>query len=179
MIEIRLQGLGGDGVAKAAEWIGKAALLEGRQAQSFPFFGTEIRGAQVTAFIRIDDRPVRVRSFIYHPDIVGILHRDPRKLEDPWAGIKEGGWVILARGAGEPPPLPARFLSVPAGKVQGPWNVIFLGALAAWTGVVSLPALGEVMRGHFLGEELQKILGLLETGVRESEEVFPFGASVV
>lgn len=44
MYEIRFHGRGGQGAVMAAQTIAEAAILEGRQAQAFPFFGAERRG---------------------------------------------------------------------------------------------------------------------------------------
>ncbi len=50
MFEIRFHGRGGQGTVTAANVFAQAAFLEGEYAQSFPYFGTERRGAPVTAF---------------------------------------------------------------------------------------------------------------------------------
>ena len=57
--EIRLHGIGGQGVAAAADLLGLAAVKDGRWSHSFPFFGTEIRGGVVTAYTRISDAACR------------------------------------------------------------------------------------------------------------------------
>ena len=55
MIEIRFHGRGGQGAVKASDILAMAAFKEGKEVQSFPFFGVERRGAPVTAFTRISD----------------------------------------------------------------------------------------------------------------------------
>ena len=57
----------------ASELLAQAAFLEGKHPQSFPFFGVERRGAPVTAFTRIDTKPVEVRTSITEPDIVNFI----------------------------------------------------------------------------------------------------------
>ncbi|MFQ5887306.1 MAG: 2-oxoacid:acceptor oxidoreductase family protein, partial [Candidatus Hydrothermarchaeales archaeon] len=61
MIEVRFHGRGGQGVVTAADILAMAAFYDGKYCQSFPFFGVERRGAPVTAFSRMDERPVRMR----------------------------------------------------------------------------------------------------------------------
>ncbi len=73
MIQIRIHGRGGQGVVTAAELIAIAAYEDGKQAQAFPSFGVERTGAPIQAFARIDEKPIRNREQIYHPNILIIL----------------------------------------------------------------------------------------------------------
>lgn len=79
----------------AAQILAVALHNEGRSVQSFPAFGMERRGAPVAAFVRFDNRPIRVRSYIYNPDHVIVL--DPNLLATGvvMAGLKKGGWVVV------------------------------------------------------------------------------------
>ncbi len=95
MFEIIFHGRGGQGAVTSAEMVAHAAISEGKYAQAFPNFGPERRGAPVMAFARVDERPIRLRSKIYKPDVAVVL--DPSLLEiiDPTAGLKEDGIVII------------------------------------------------------------------------------------
>jgi pyruvate ferredoxin oxidoreductase gamma subunit len=73
MKQIRLHGRGGQGVVTAAELIAIAAYKDGHQSQAFPSFGVERTGAPIQAFARIDDKFIRNREQVYHPDILIIL----------------------------------------------------------------------------------------------------------
>ncbi len=82
MFQVRIHGRGGQGVVTAAEILSVAAFLEGKNAQAFPTFGSERMGAPVTAFCRIDDKPIRLREPVVAPDALIIqdatlLHRVP------------------------------------------------------------------------------------------------------
>jgi 2-oxoisovalerate ferredoxin oxidoreductase gamma subunit len=101
MIEIRFHGRGGQGAVVATEILADAFFREGKHVQSFPAFGVERRGAPVTAFTRIDDKPIFIRCNIYEPDIVIVL--DPTLLNetDVVAGLKSGGTVLLNSPYGE------------------------------------------------------------------------------
>jgi pyruvate ferredoxin oxidoreductase gamma subunit/2-oxoisovalerate ferredoxin oxidoreductase gamma subunit len=70
MVEIRIHGLGGQGVVTMSEILALACYYSGSEAQSFPWFGPERTGAPVTGFIRLDNKPIRLRSQIYSPDII-------------------------------------------------------------------------------------------------------------
>ena len=94
MIEIRLHGRGGQGAVTSAELLAIAAINTGKYAQAFPSFGPERRGAPVTAFLRIDDKPIRTRAEIYNPDVVLVLDPSILRLVDVSNGIKADGIVI-------------------------------------------------------------------------------------
>jgi 2-oxoacid:acceptor oxidoreductase gamma subunit (pyruvate/2-ketoisovalerate family) len=95
MYEIRFHGRGGQGAVTAANLLATAAFKEGRYIQSFPIFGTERRGAPVAAFVRIDDKPIRIRSQIYEPDAVVVLDTGLIEVVDVMEGLKKGGIVII------------------------------------------------------------------------------------
>ena len=95
MIEIRFHGRGGQGAVVASNILAEAAFMEGKDVCSFPFFGVERRGAPVTAFTRVDSRPIRVKSGIYAPDHVIVLDPSLLKAVDVLAGLKKGGIVLV------------------------------------------------------------------------------------
>ena len=95
MYEVRFHGRGGQGAVVASRILARAAFLEGKHTSAFPFFGVERRGAPVTAFTRIDDRPVRIKSQIYEPDLVVVLDPSLLKAIDVLSGLKEGGKVLV------------------------------------------------------------------------------------
>jgi len=95
MIEVRLHGRGGQGAVTSAELLAQAAIGIGQYAQAFPSFGPERRGAPVQAFLRISEKPIRLRSKIYKPDNIIIL--DPTLLGsvNPAEGLKQNGFVVI------------------------------------------------------------------------------------
>lgn len=95
MIEIRFHGRGGQGAVTSAELLAVAAINEGKYAQAFPSFGPERRGAPVIAFCRIDDKPIRLRTNIYFPDLAVVLDPSLLRLVKVAAGLKEDGILIV------------------------------------------------------------------------------------
>jgi 2-oxoacid:acceptor oxidoreductase gamma subunit (pyruvate/2-ketoisovalerate family) len=95
MIEIRWHGRGGQGSVTASVVLAKAAVIEGRWAQAFPFFGMERRGAPVLAFTRMDDKPITVRSGIYCPDIIVVLDELLPFKVDVTSGLKKDGLAVF------------------------------------------------------------------------------------
>ena len=74
MIELRMHGRGGQGIVTLAELLARAALKNGLEAQTLPFFGVERRGAAVKAAVRLDQLPIKVRSMSYRPNYLVLLH---------------------------------------------------------------------------------------------------------
>jgi pyruvate ferredoxin oxidoreductase gamma subunit len=98
MLQVRIHGRGGQGVVTSAELLSSAAFVEGRHAQAFPSFGSERTGAPVVAFCRIDDRPIRSREPIAHPD--ALIVQDPTLLHqvDVFGGVRRGAYVLINTG---------------------------------------------------------------------------------
>lgn len=95
MIEIRFHGRGGQGAVSASNFLANAAFIEGRYVQAFLFIGAERRGAPVTAFTRIDDKPIRNRSQIYSPDYVVVLDPNLADVVDVASGVKPSGTILV------------------------------------------------------------------------------------
>ena len=95
MYEVRIHGRGGQGAVTAANLLAIAAFKEGKDVQAFPMFGVERRGAPVAAFLRVDDKPIDIKSPIHEPDAVVVL--DPTLLDsiNVTKGLKSGGHVII------------------------------------------------------------------------------------
>jgi len=95
MLEIRWHGRGGQGAVTSVELLSLSAIEEGKYAQGFPSFGPERRGAPVTAFTRVDDKQIKIRSGIYHPDVVVVLDESLVALVDVAEGLKPTGILIV------------------------------------------------------------------------------------
>ncbi len=80
MKEVIVYGRGGQGAVTASQLLAIAAFIDGKHSQGFPSFGVERRGAPVTAFARIDEKPINIRSHIYKADYAIIL--DPTLIKD-------------------------------------------------------------------------------------------------
>jgi 2-oxoacid:acceptor oxidoreductase gamma subunit (pyruvate/2-ketoisovalerate family) len=145
MLQIRIHGRGGQGAQVACQILAAAFFRAGREVQAFASYGGERRGAPVTAFLRVDDRPLRLRCEIERADHLIVL--DPVLLADiDPASLHEHGVVVVNApaalcGRG---PLGARVVEVDAGAIAaraglGPIvGTAMLGAFAAATGLLSL-----------------------------------------
>jgi pyruvate ferredoxin oxidoreductase gamma subunit len=160
--QVRLHGRGGQGTVTAAELLSVAAFDSGRHAQAFPTFGSERTGAPVTAFCRIDERPIRTREPISRPD--ALLIQDPTLLHqvDVFGGLEPHGWALLNSSR----PLaelgiedgPERLFTVPATEIARRClgrplpGAPLLGGFAALSETITLEALAGAIRARFAGE---------------------------
>ena len=152
MIEIRFHGRGGQGTVVASKLLAISVFLDGKYSQSFPAFGVERRGAPVTAFLRVDERPVRIRTEIYEPDHIVIL--DPLLVDQvPLTDGLKGDGIVIINSSEEPVGFADRFkgfkvATVPAGQIalkyhlgstQSPIvNTAILGAVAKVLSIVTM-----------------------------------------
>jgi len=92
--EIRLHGMGGQGVVACGELIAIAASYEDKFCRAFPMYGSARRGAPVLAFAQIGEENEATRSMIYYPEYLLVL--DPLMPEqmDITQGLKDSGVVI-------------------------------------------------------------------------------------
>ncbi len=157
MIEIRMHGRGGQGAVLAAALLAKALVAEGRHAVAVPSFGFERRGAPVAAFLRVDDKPIRRMTNIYSPDCVLCIDPTVGRAVNVFEGMKPGGTLVQTTSREladlELPGTVARAglcdaVALALDIFRRPiTNTLMLGAFARTTGLVSLEALEEAVRG--------------------------------
>jgi 2-oxoacid:acceptor oxidoreductase gamma subunit (pyruvate/2-ketoisovalerate family) len=154
MIEIRFHGRGGQGAVTAANILAEAAFREGNDVQAFPYFGVERRGAPVTAFTKIDKKPIRVKSQIYEPNYVVVLAPQLVQSINVEEGLKEDGVVVI--NSNKPPDafkeyvkgrvatVDAREIAIKNGlgtKTAPIVNTAILGGLAKASGIVKIESI--------------------------------------
>ena len=95
MIEIRWHGRGGQGAKTAALLLADAAFTAGLHVQGFPEYGPERMGAPITAYNRLHDKPIRIHSNIYEPDVVVVVDETLIGAVDVTAGLKPDGKIVV------------------------------------------------------------------------------------
>ena len=161
MKEIRFHGRGGQGAVTAARLLAEAAFLEGWHSQAFPFFGAERRGAPVTAFARIDTKPIRIRTQIYEPNYVVVLDSTLLEAVNVAAGLKRGGMIVL-NAREKPEGMRGKVAVVDATAVAietlgAPiTNTAMLGAFVKATKLLSLDSVVKAVEERFKGELAKK-----------------------
>ena len=100
MLQIIIQGRGGQGAQTAGSLLAAAFFAEGREVQSFASYGGARRGTPVSSFIRVDDRPVRLRCDIEQAD--AILCFDSSLLEGRLLATAGPNTLIVANSSRTP-----------------------------------------------------------------------------
>jgi 2-oxoacid:acceptor oxidoreductase gamma subunit (pyruvate/2-ketoisovalerate family)/2-oxoacid:acceptor oxidoreductase delta subunit (pyruvate/2-ketoisovalerate family) len=169
MYEVRFHGRGGQGAVMAAQLLSEAAFLGGSFAIAFPFFGAERRGAPVTAFARVDEKKIRIRMQIYHPDYVVTLDPSLIKIVDLTEGLKESG-ILIINSAKSPEEIHLRkkfkVATVDATKIAiaslgSPiTNTAILGAFAKATKKITLDNLEHAIIDKFIEKFHKKEMGI-------------------
>lgn len=160
MIEIRLHGRGGQGAVTASRLIAIAAYEEGQYSQAIPMYGTERRGAPLTAFVRIDEQRVRERELVHNPDISIVLDPLIAKQQAVVDNLKPDGLVIL-NTTDEPEEVKLggdfRVATVDATTIaletlgRPITNTAILGSFANITGLVKLESIEKAIMKTFPG----------------------------
>jgi len=160
MKEIRFHGRGGQGAVIASNILANAAFLEGKAVQAFPYFGVERRGAPVTAFVRVDDRQIRIKYQIYNPNYVLVLDESLLTAVDVTAGLKDPG-IVIVNSTRTPEAMGLTDYKVATvdatgialkhrlgSRVAPIVNTVLLGAFATATGEVQLSSVLESIPGQ-------------------------------
>ncbi len=151
MYEIRIHGRGGQGSVLASKILAKALVTEGKSAKAIPAFGFERRGAPVTAFVRFDDKKLRLVTNIYNPNCIICLDPTLRQSVDVFAGIRDDCvWIQTTKKDIGDINIPERVNQVALCNAVGIaldlfgriiTNTIMLGAFVRATGIVSIESL--------------------------------------
>ncbi len=159
--EIRWHGRGGLGAVTSAELVARAAISEGKYAQSFPSFGPERRGAPVIAFLRVSDEVIRVRTSIYEPDFAVVLDPGLLRAVDVTSGLKDGGAIII-NSRKSPAELKSEF--------GYKWPVAAVDATKIARETIGLPITNTAMIGALL-----KVIEIVKAGSLEAQFEERFG----
>ncbi|MFQ5862364.1 MAG: pyruvate ferredoxin oxidoreductase subunit gamma [Candidatus Brocadiales bacterium] len=173
MIEIRIHGRGGQGVVTSGELIGFAAFSDGKYAQALPSFGSERTGSPVTTYVRISDKPIRIRTPILHPDYIIVQDLTLLGTVPVLDGLKPGGLVIVNTKK-MPNELGlnvnSQVKTVPAAELAIETlgmpivNTAILGAFAAASGQISLDGIRKAIEHRFPSEIAKKNLAAAQKG---------------
>ena len=172
-LDIRMAGLGGQGVVTAAHILGTAVVGTGRYAVVNPFFGAEKRLAPTESYVRISSEKIYDRGEVLYPNIVmvfapqvitqGRSHTMPFYL-----GLKNGGLAVINSADPIVPEkdkkklddmgikvvyVPATKLAVEFAGTDLATNMTMLGALCGVaTGLVELETVITAVEERFSGK---------------------------
>lgn len=181
MIEVRIHGRGGQGVVTAAELIAIAAFEGGKEAQAFPNFGVERRGAPIEAYARISDKKIKLRSQIYNPDFIIVQDATLIGVVDVFKGIKKNTKILINSSKtvkeifkGKLPAKEKDIAIIDANEIalrvlgKPIINTVMLGAFAKCSDLVKIEAIKNGLAGKFHGEILEKNIIAMEEAYNNS-----------
>ncbi|MDE2614532.1 MAG: 2-oxoacid:acceptor oxidoreductase family protein [Burkholderiales bacterium] len=97
MLEIVIQGRGGQGAQTAGNLLAAAYFAAGNEVQCFASYGGARRGTPVSSFLRVDSRPVRLRCDIERAD--AILCFDASLLAPPLLACADADTLIVVNSS--------------------------------------------------------------------------------
>ncbi|MGC8528806.1 MAG: 2-oxoacid:acceptor oxidoreductase family protein [Leptospirillia bacterium] len=168
-INIRMSGLGGQGVVTSAHLMAMAASHEGKFAISNPFFGAEKRMAPAESYVRIGEEKIFDRGELVFPHVVMVYHPQVITMGKSYtmpfySGIKDGGLIIinddiellteeekedLAKKKVTVYYVPATKIALELAGTELATNMGMLGALAGLTHAVTMDGLDKALQDRF------------------------------
>ena len=172
MKEIRIHGRGGQGSLVLAQFMAIAALEDGKYGQAFPFLGGggERRGKPITAFCRLSDQTIRVRSHIHEPDYVIVQDATILSEVNVEDGLKQDGAILINtdKKVGDLGLKARNVVTISADKLarrilgRPIINTALLGTFAGFSQELSLEAVLKAVRSKFPGELGEKNAQVVE-----------------
>ncbi len=149
--EIKVGGLGGQGVILGGIIIGKAAaLFDGKHSCLTQAFGPEARGSACSAQVVVDREPI-LYPYVSAPHHMIAMSQDAFRRFSP--ELRQGGTLLIEEDLVKPEGLPAgvKVYAIPATRIAEELgrkmvlNIVMVGFFAAITGVVSEKAAKEAV----------------------------------
>ncbi len=173
MKEIRIHARAGQGAITTAALLGYAYFLKGMYPYAFPHFGAARMGAPMNAFVRVDSKPVRLRSQIYEPDYIIIMDATLTRGFNCFSGLKDTGIAIINEGQGADIPkvkAAQKIYSLAANEIalkhigRPLGNTALLGAFCAATGELDADTLIAAIKNRFSGKAQEGNIAAVKEG---------------
>lgn len=168
---IRISGLGGQGVVTTAHILGSTMDNAGKYASLVPFFGSEKRMAPVEAYVRASSEPIYEVGEVVYPDIIMIYHSQVvthgKSYTMPfYTGLKPNSLIIINtdRDVLEPEDIKvltelnakvvqfdATELALKVAGTELATNMAMMGMLLGLTKLVTTENIEAAVRERFLG----------------------------
>ena len=169
-IEVRISGLGGQGVVLTGQILGRAAVYDGKHVVQTQSYGAEARGSAAKSEVIISDSEIgfpKVRKC----DILVAMSQSA--VEKHLKDLKEKGVLIVDEDTVEHiPKTKAKLFRIPATRVAKTGlksriytNVVLLGALVGITGIVTAKSIEKAIGDVVPRESLEKNLKGFKRGL--------------
>jgi Pyruvate/2-oxoacid:ferredoxin oxidoreductase gamma subunit len=146
-----ITGIGGQGVQLASVVVARAAIAEGREAQLFGSYGGVMRGGNTESTVVVGDGPIEAPSTVAETWSAILMHHD--YVEPTLFRLRPGSVVLVNSTVYEAGfdrtgyvalDVPATDIAVEVGNIMTA-SMVMVGAYAAFTGLVGLPALRQAV----------------------------------
>jgi len=169
--EIRIAGLGGQGVVLAGLILGRAAVYDGKQVVQTQSYGAEARGSAAKSEVIISDEKIGF-PIVRKCDVLVAMNQTA--LEKHKKDLKENGILVVEEDmVTVAPDIQAKVFKVPATKTAETElkskiyaNVVMLGALTRITGLVSKDAVEKAIVDSVSKEAQEKNINAFRIGLR-------------
>ncbi|MFQ5780728.1 MAG: 2-oxoacid:acceptor oxidoreductase family protein [Nitrospiria bacterium] len=170
---IRMAGIGGQGVVTASHVLSNGVIIGGGESTLVPFFGSEKRMAPVESYVRISTGAIYEIGEIIYPNLIIIFHPQVithgKSYTMPfyWGLKKDGVVLINSEGPVEMIPaqeqelremnahifnLPATKLALDVAGTELATNMAMVGAIAAILHMPTQEALAQSVKERFVGK---------------------------
>ncbi len=182
VVGIRIHGRGGQGAVTASRLLATAAYYDGKFSQAIPMYGTERRGAPVTAYVRVDDVRVRERELVHTPDIVMVLDPLLSTRQTMADDLAEDGLLLLntayppeeVKTGGNFRVATVNATSIALETLRRPiTNTAILGAFAKAVGWPKLESIEKAIKKQFSGRVAEMNIAAIKRSYDECSEVIP------
>jgi len=168
-VEVRICGLGGQGVVLAGEILGRAAVYDGKHAVQTQSYGAEARGSAAKSEVIISDEIIGF-PMVRKCDILVAMSQSA--LDKHLKDLKENCFLLVDRDmVQQVPSVIAKVFKVAATKTAETElkstiyaNVVMLGALTTITGIVSKEAIEKAIIDSVSEEAKEDNLNGLKKG---------------
>jgi len=169
--EIRIAGSGGQGVVLAAQILGKAAVLDGKNALQTQAYGAEARGSLSKSEVIISDGKIGFPA-VRKPDILVAMNQEA--LDKLLKDIKENGTLIVdSTNVTTIPETKTKVYKLPitetAKKAFGDTmfaNMIMLGAFTKMTEIVTVQSVEKTIRENVSSRTVESNINAFRKGLQ-------------
>jgi len=169
--EIRIGGSGGQGVVLAAQILGKAAVLDGKNALQTQAYGAEARGSLAKSEVIISDSRIGFPA-VRKPDVLMVMTQEA--LDKLLKDLKETGTLIVdSTNVTAIPDTKAKVFKIPitetAKKTFGEAiyaNMIMLGAFTKMTKLVSVASMEKTIEENVSARTVETNINAFRKGLQ-------------
>lgn len=167
--QIRIGGVGGQGIVLAGRLLGKAAaLFDGKEAVCTQSYGPEARGGASRADVIISDEPIDY-PYVIEADVLAVLFQEAYTRFH--SRVKPGAILIVNSELVQPFEDEQNVHAIPATQIATDLgsrlvtNIVILGYLVGKTGVVSREAMEQSIRATVKQQHADLDIKALAAGI--------------